>query len=120
MDDVRREIQPLIPQLQHDAPNEEEFNRQLEQLQDNVIQQLIDKVLIIKDFHKDDKKHIPESYIDSYIADQLSDQVRQRSLQVPRLPALPRPDDEGVPHGDVRTTSSTTTWSSSSASPTTW
>jgi peptidyl-prolyl cis-trans isomerase SurA len=74
VDDVRRDIQPLIPQLQHDAANEEAFNRQLEQLQDNVIQQEIDKVLIIKDFKKDDKKHIPDSYIDSYIADQLADQ----------------------------------------------
>jgi len=74
VDDVRRDVQPLIPQIQHDAANEDAFNRQLEQLQDNVIQDAIDKVLIIKDFKKDEKRHIPDSYIDSYIADRLADE----------------------------------------------
>ena len=74
VDDVRRDVQPLIAQIQHDAPDEKSFNRQLEQLQDNAIQDQIDKVLIIKDFKKDDKRHIPPSYIDSYIADRLADE----------------------------------------------
>jgi peptidyl-prolyl cis-trans isomerase SurA len=69
VDDVRRELQPLIPQLQHEARNEKEFNEKLESLQDDIINQLIDRVLIVKDFKKDDKKHIPESYVDNRIAD---------------------------------------------------
>ena len=68
VDDVRREVQPLIPQLQREARNEEEFNQKLEQLQDSVIQQLIDKVLIIKEFHKDEKKHIPDAFVDTRVA----------------------------------------------------
>ncbi len=72
VEDVRHQIQPLIPQLERDAKGQDDFNQQLAQLQDQVIQQLIDKVLIIKDFEKDDKKHVPESYIDSAIADDLS------------------------------------------------
>lgn len=72
VDDVRHEIQPLISQLQRDAKNEQDFSRQLEQLQDNIIQQLIDRVLVIKEFRKDDKKHIPDSFIDSAVADDLS------------------------------------------------
>jgi len=69
VDDVRREIAPLIPQLQREARNEKEFNDKLEQLQDDVIQNLIDRVLIVKEFRKDEKKHIPESFVDNRISD---------------------------------------------------
>ena len=69
VDDVRRDISPLIPQLQREARSEKEFNEKLESLQDDVIQQLIDRVLIVKEFRKDDKKHIPASFIDNRIAD---------------------------------------------------
>jgi len=74
VDDVRREVTPLIPQLQREARNEQEFNQKLEALQDDAINNLIDRVLIIKDFEKDDKKHVPPSFVDNQIADQLSDQ----------------------------------------------
>ena len=69
VDDVRREISPLIPQLQREARSEKEFNEKLESLQDDVIQQLIDRVLIVKEFRKDEKKHIPMSFIENRIAD---------------------------------------------------
>lgn len=69
VDDVRREIAPLIPQIQKESRSEREFNEKLESLQDDVIQQLIDRVLIVKEFHKDEKKHIPASFIDNRIAD---------------------------------------------------
>jgi peptidyl-prolyl cis-trans isomerase SurA len=72
VEDVRREVTPLIPQLQRDAHSEQEFDEKLEELQDSVIQDQIDKVLIVKDFHKDDKRHIPPSFVDNYIADQLN------------------------------------------------
>ncbi|ACB76269.1 peptidylprolyl isomerase [Opitutus terrae] len=74
VDDVRREIAPLIAQLQREARNEREFNEKLEQLQDDVIQSLIDRVLIVKEFRKDEKKHIPDSFIDNRLADILSEQ----------------------------------------------
>ena len=74
VDDVRREVTPLIPQLQRESHNEQEFNQKLETLQDNAIQNLIDRVLIIKDFQKDDKKHVPVSFVDNQIADQLNEQ----------------------------------------------
>jgi peptidyl-prolyl cis-trans isomerase SurA len=74
VDDVRREINPLLPQLNRESRNEQEFNQKLEALQDNAIQNLIDRVLIIKDFQKDDKKHVPESFIDNQINDQLTEQ----------------------------------------------
>jgi peptidyl-prolyl cis-trans isomerase SurA len=74
VDDVRREVTPLVPQLQREARNEQEFNQKLEALQDEAIQNLIDRVLIIKDFQKDDKKHVPVSFVDNQIADQLTEQ----------------------------------------------
>lgn len=69
VDDVRREIAPLIPQLQREARSEKEFNEKLEALQDDVIQQLIDRVLIVKEFRKDEKRHIPASFVDNRIAE---------------------------------------------------
>jgi len=74
VDDVRREINPLIAQLNRDSHSEVEFNQKLEALQDNAIQNLIDRVLIIKDFQKDDKRHVPDSFVDNQIADELTDQ----------------------------------------------
>ncbi|MGH7995980.1 MAG: peptidylprolyl isomerase [Opitutaceae bacterium] len=74
VDDVRHEIEPYLAQLQANAKSEEDFNHQLQKLQDQVIQQLIDRVLIIEDFRKDDKKHIPASFVDEQIADNLVNQ----------------------------------------------
>ncbi len=76
VDDIRHEIGPLIPQLQKEARNEKEFNEKLEALQDDVIQQLIDRVLIVKEFNKpkdgdeSNKRQVPASVIDNYIAEQ--------------------------------------------------
>lgn len=74
VEDVRREIQPYIQQMQQTATSADDFNRKFDQLRDTVIQQLIDRVLIIDDFKKDDKKHIPTSFIDGVIADRMADE----------------------------------------------
>jgi len=77
-DDVRREVAPYVQQLQKDAKSEKEFNDKLEDLQNNMIQELIDRVLIVKEFYKkkdgDNERHIPASYVDNSIADRLSEQ----------------------------------------------
>jgi peptidyl-prolyl cis-trans isomerase SurA len=72
VDDVRREIAPYVQQYQREARSQEEFNEKIESLQDSIIQQLIDRVLIIKDFHKDEKRRIPVSFVDSQMADELA------------------------------------------------
>ena len=74
VDDIRKEIAPLLPQLQRDARNEEDFNKRLESVQDSIIQELIDRVLIINEFRKNEKKQIPPGFIDSRIADIQSQQ----------------------------------------------
>lgn len=75
VDDIRREIAPLVPQVQREARNEQEFNQKLEALQDEIIQNLIDRELIVKEFYKkkDDEeevRRIPASYIDNRIAEE--------------------------------------------------
>ncbi|MBT5902621.1 MAG: peptidylprolyl isomerase [Opitutaceae bacterium] len=67
VDDIRREISPMIPELQRSARNEQEFNQRLEALQDDTIQQLVDRVLIVKDFYSDEKRRIPSSYVDNAV-----------------------------------------------------
>ena len=78
VDEVRREIGPYIQQLQSSARDEKDFNQKLEALQDDTIQQLIDRELMIKEFRKEkdgkEARHIPASYIDNQLADRLSEQ----------------------------------------------
>jgi peptidyl-prolyl cis-trans isomerase SurA len=69
VDDVRREIGPLVPEIQRTSRNEQEFNEKLEALQEDVIQNLIDRVLIVKEFYKDEKRRVPSSYIDNQLAE---------------------------------------------------
>jgi peptidyl-prolyl cis-trans isomerase SurA len=73
--DVSREITPLLPGLQRETiRNEQEYNAKIEALQDSVIQDLIDRVLIIKEFRKDEKKQIPAAIVDAEIARMESEQ----------------------------------------------
>lgn len=69
VDDVRREIGPLVPEIQKQSRNEKEFNEKLEALQEDVVQNLIDRVLIVKDFHSDEKRQVPASYVDNAVAE---------------------------------------------------
>ena len=69
VDDIRRELSPLVPQIQRESRNEKEFNERLEALQNDIIQNLVDRVLIVKEFRKDEKRRIPESYIDNQVSE---------------------------------------------------
>jgi peptidyl-prolyl cis-trans isomerase SurA len=71
--DIRREIGPLLPQIRGQARSEEEFRKMIEQVEDEIIQNLVDQVLIVKDFFSDEKRKggIPEHYIDSEIKEQM-------------------------------------------------
>ncbi|MBI5691099.1 MAG: peptidyl-prolyl cis-trans isomerase [Verrucomicrobia bacterium] len=71
--DVMQEIGPLLPQLRNEARNEKEFQERLEQLQDSAIQNLIDRVLIVKEFRKDEKRQIPQQYIENAMADEIAE-----------------------------------------------
>lgn len=74
VDDIRREVGPLIPEIQKQSHNEKEFNEKLESLQEDVVQKLIDRVLIVKEFYKDEKRHVPASYVDNMVAETIINQ----------------------------------------------
>jgi peptidyl-prolyl cis-trans isomerase SurA len=74
VDDIRREIAPLLPQVQRESRNEREFNEKINALQENIIQELIDRVLIVKEFYKDEKRKVPESFVDNQIAETIATQ----------------------------------------------
>jgi peptidyl-prolyl cis-trans isomerase SurA len=87
VDDVRREIGRYVPSVEREAQNEAAatgvsaeklFSDKLEALQDSVIQGLVDRVLIIKEFYKEkdgkEARHIPPAYVDNRIDDILSGQ----------------------------------------------
>ena len=79
VDDVRREIQPLIPQLQREARNEQEYYQKLEAQKEDAIQSLIDRELIVKEFYKkkegeEEVRHVPASYVDNSVAERLIEQ----------------------------------------------
>ncbi len=69
VDEIRREIAPLVPQIRREARNEKDFNEKLEALHDDIIQNLIDRVLIVKEFRKDEKHRIPISYVDNQLSE---------------------------------------------------
>ncbi len=70
-EDLRREISPRLEALSRTAHNEQEFNKLLGALESDLLNELINRILIVKDFQKDPKRHIPSSYIDNAIAETL-------------------------------------------------
>lgn len=64
VDEIRREIAVLLPQLQRDSANQAEFEQKLQALQDEVVQSLVDRVLVVKHFQKDGFQ-VPRSYVES-------------------------------------------------------
>lgn len=97
IDDVRREIGPLIPEIQKQSRNEKEFNEKLEALQEDVVQNLIDRVLIVKEFYSDEKRRVPASYVDNAISETIITQFdgdRSKFLAYLR--------SRGISHKDYR------------------
>src|SRR5690625_4456954 len=64
IDEVRREIALLVPQLQRDSRSEQEFQQRLRLLEDEVVQNLVDRVLIVKHFEKQGFS-VPRSYVEN-------------------------------------------------------
>jgi peptidyl-prolyl cis-trans isomerase SurA len=95
VDDIRREIGPLIPEIQKQSKDEKEFNEKLEALQEDVVQNLIDRVLIVKEFYKDEKRKVPASYVDNAVAETIISQFdgdRSKYLAYLRSRGISRKD----------------------------
>jgi len=63
IEELRRELEPIIPRLRVEAKNAQEFAQRIEELSKEVLQNMIDRIIIVK--AADDKGLlIPSSYID--------------------------------------------------------
>ncbi|MDF9833226.1 peptidyl-prolyl cis-trans isomerase SurA [Ereboglobus sp. PH5-5] len=71
MDDIRREITPLLPQIIRESTSEQDYLNKIQALQDDIVQNHIDRALIVKEFYKEKDgepvKSIPASYIDNQL-----------------------------------------------------
>ncbi len=70
LEEVRKEVTPLVPQIRMNSRTRYDFDRNIEMVTREILQNLIDRILIIRDF-EDRKGTIPSSVIqeelESYI-----------------------------------------------------
>jgi peptidyl-prolyl cis-trans isomerase SurA len=69
--DIRRKVEPLIPGVIGAVKTQAELEKVIRELEDEVIQDLVDEVLIVKDFYSDEKRRIPDSYVDNQVKENL-------------------------------------------------
>lgn len=61
--ELRRELEPIIPRLRVEAENAQDFSRQLDKISREVLQNMIDRIIIVK-AAEEMGLLIPQSYID--------------------------------------------------------
>lgn len=68
--EVMKEVEPFIPQIRKASSSEFEFNQRINAYVTEIVQNMIDRELIVKDFDTKGMK-IPQSYLDTYFDDYL-------------------------------------------------
>lgn len=63
-EDLRREMGPLIPRIREESRSQQEFQYKITDLYREVLQNLVDRVLIVKEFHRKEYK-LPPSVLDN-------------------------------------------------------
>ncbi|MEC8209132.1 MAG: peptidylprolyl isomerase [Verrucomicrobiota bacterium] len=63
VEELRRELEPIIPRLRVESRNAEEFSKRIDELSKEVLQNMIDRIIIVKAAEKKGLL-LPESYID--------------------------------------------------------
>lgn len=63
VEELRRELEPIIPRLRVEAKNAQDFGQRLDKLSREVLQNMIDRIIIVK-AAEDKGLLIPQSYID--------------------------------------------------------
>jgi peptidyl-prolyl cis-trans isomerase SurA len=69
--EVRREMAPIVPQVIRESRSQEELNKNLDNLAREIIQNIIDRTLIVMDYQKQEKFKIPKSYVENEFDDTL-------------------------------------------------
>ncbi|MGB0744609.1 MAG: peptidylprolyl isomerase [Opitutales bacterium] len=63
LEELRRELQPIVPRLRVEAKNAQDFSQRLDKISREVLQNMIDRIIIVK-AAEDKGILIPQSYID--------------------------------------------------------
>ena len=63
VEELRRELEPIIPRLRVEARNAQEFSKRINELSKEVLQNMIDRIIIVK-AAEEEGLLLPESYID--------------------------------------------------------
>ena len=63
VEELRRELEPIIPRLRVEARNSQEFSKRIDELGKEVLQNMIDRIIIVK-AAEEKGLLLPESYID--------------------------------------------------------
>lgn len=69
--ELRRELEPVIPRLRAESRNAEEFSERIDELSKEVLQNMIDRIIIVQ-AAEDKGLMIPQSYIDQEYNDVIS------------------------------------------------
>lgn len=95
VEDVRRELQPYLPQIQNESGGDAmKFRQLLEQAENEVVQNLTDNVLIVKEFYED-KGQIPPSFVDNEIEETIITKFDgKRSLYLDYLKSIGKTPEE--------------------------
>ena len=73
-EELRKDLAPLVPQLQRKARNNQEFQTMLSELQQDILMNLIDRVLIMKEFNEkfvSKGYQMPRSFVENRFDDVL-------------------------------------------------
>ena len=71
VEQLRRELEPIVPRLRAESRNAREFSQRLQKLSREVLQNLIDRIIIVKSA-KEEGLMIPQSYIDKEYDDRIA------------------------------------------------
>ena len=63
-EEIRREMSPLIPRIRESARSRAEFTQRMQELYLEVLQNFIDRVLIVEEF-RDKEYNLPQSYVEN-------------------------------------------------------
>lgn len=75
LEELRLEVAPLVPQIRRNSMSRAEFDSKIEQVTKEVLQNLVDRILIIRDFH-DTGYQIPPTYIENEYDDYITKQFK--------------------------------------------
>jgi len=69
--EIRREMAPIIPQVIRESRTRAELTKNLNNLAKEILQNLVDRILIVQEYEDQEKFKIPQSYVENEFDDTL-------------------------------------------------